>query len=239
MDEMSPLQRALDRCYEVFAFYPRPRVLDASPLRDGDLLQPLVSLPLRQLNDQQIGRYAGYALTTVGGLDDYRYFLPRILDLATQTQDWPGLDPSLIGEKLKRASWLNWPADEQAAIRHVFEEAWRRALGRHPDEENAEDWFCGMAALDFGVAAALEALDDSLAGNSALQLASIVQSLVFESKDSKAGFWGNVNDDNRAVIRTWLFDRAAEKLYRALDSVSEVDLWHVERALQVLERQRG
>ncbi|HEV2505491.1 MAG TPA: hypothetical protein VGV39_20610 [Mesorhizobium sp.] len=239
MDEMSPLHRALDRCYEVFAFYPRPRVLDASPLRDQDILKPLVSLPLRQLDDEQIGPYAGHALTTVGGVDDYRYFLPRILHLATQAQGWPGLDPSLIGEKLKRARWLDWPADEQAAIRHLFEEAWQRALGRHPDEENAEDWLCGMAALDFGVAAALEAFDDSRTGNSALQLASIIQSSVFEPKGGKGGFWGNMSDDNRAVIRTWLLDRGAERLYRALDSISEADLWHIEQALQVLERQRG
>ncbi|CAM5497638.1 hypothetical protein MAUB1S_08325 [Mycolicibacterium aubagnense] len=239
MDEMSPLQRALDRCYEVFAFYPRPRALGASPLRDQDLLKLLVSSPLRQLGDEQIGPYAAYALTTVGGADDYRYFLPRILELATGTQGWPGLDPSLIGEKLKRARWLDWPVDEQTAIRHVFEEAWRRALGRHSDEENAEDWFCGMAGLDFGVAAALETLDGSRGGNSALQLAAIIQGSVFELKASKSGFWGNVSDDNRAVIRTWLLDRGAEKLYRALDSVSEADLWHVEQALQVLERQRA
>jgi hypothetical protein len=77
----------------------------------------------------------------------------------------------------------------------VFEEAWLRALGRHSDEENAEDWFCGMAGLDFGVAAALEALDGSRAGNSALQLAAIIQGSVFELKGSKSGFWGNVSDD--------------------------------------------
>ena len=239
MDEMSPLQRAVERCDEVFAVSPRPRVLDASPLRDRDLLKPLLSLPLRELSDEQIGPYAGYAVTTVGGVDDYRYFLPRILHLATQAQGWPGLDPSLIGEKLKRAGWLDWPADEQAAIRHLFEEAWQRALRRHPDEENAEDWLCGMAALDFGVVAALEALDDSHAGNSALQFAGIVRSSVSELDGSKSSFWGDMSDDNRAVIRTWLLDRGAERLYRALDSISEADLWHIEQALQVLERQRG
>jgi hypothetical protein len=33
-------------------------------------LKLLVSLPLRQLGDEQIGPYAAYALTTIGGADD-------------------------------------------------------------------------------------------------------------------------------------------------------------------------
>lgn len=238
MDSTSPLQRAVDRCYEVFSRCSQPLVLDVSPLRNQDRLKVLTSLPLRLLSDEQIGPYAGWALTTVGGIDDFRYFLPRILEQATQERSWPGLDPAVIGEKLKRAKWLDWREVEQAAIRSLFEEAWRQALLRHSDEENAEDWLCGMGVLNFGVLSALEALGNSHAINSALQLTNIVRSLIFERNSDESGYWSYVDEGNLNAIRKWLLDEGFEKLSCSKDRVSSSDLWAVERALEVLKEQK-
>lgn len=238
MDAISPLQRAVDRCYEVFAGYSGPLVLDASPLRNQEQLKALISLPLRLLSGEQIGPYAGWALTTVGGIDDYRYFLPRILEQATQERVYQGLDPAIVGEKLKHAKWLDWPQVEQTSIRCLFEEAWRRALHLHPDEENAEDWLCGIAVLGFGVPSALGMLGNSQAINSTLQLTNIARSLVFERNSDENGCWTYVDEGNLNTIRKWLLDEGFEKLSRSKDRVSPSDLWDVEKALEVLEQQK-
>lgn len=139
---------------------------------------------------------------------------------------------------MKRAKWFDWREVEQTAIRCLFEEAWRQALFRHSDEENAEDWLCGMGVLNFGVPSALEALGNSRAVNSALQLTNIARSLVFERNSDESGYWSYVDEGNLNAIRKWLLDEGFEKLSRSKDRVSPSDLWDVEKALEVLEQQK-
>ena len=83
---LSPkLAAALQQAYQVFANLPRPAHLEAAPHRDGDrMLSSLTAAPLRELTGEQIGPYAGCAITTVGSERDYRHFLPRILELAVE-----------------------------------------------------------------------------------------------------------------------------------------------------------
>ncbi len=83
------LQRLIDDCYDAFAPYPPPRSLHA--LRDPvAILATLTSAPLRELTGEQIGPYAGWAMTTVGDVTDYKHFLPRILEQAVRESLWTG-----------------------------------------------------------------------------------------------------------------------------------------------------
>ena len=84
------LQDVIDNCYASFAFYRLPRRLEAPAYRDPTaILATLSSAPLRELTGDQLGPYASWAMTTVGEVDDYRHFLPRILELAIGDQSRP------------------------------------------------------------------------------------------------------------------------------------------------------
>ncbi|RWB77123.1 MAG: hypothetical protein EOQ50_09405 [Mesorhizobium sp.] len=152
------LQRAIDDCYSAFASYPQPRCLDASPLRDPvAILGTLTSAPLRELTGEQIGPYAGWAMTTVGDIADYKHFLPRILEQAVRESLWVGTDPPIIASRLIRGGWLEWPDGERKAIRALFAGAFSQAIEEHPDQRgDADNWTCGIAILDLDLPAMLD-----------------------------------------------------------------------------------
>lgn len=71
--------------YSVFAPVPRPQRLHGSPLRDVDkILRDITAAPLRRLTADQLGLFATSAITTVCEPEDYRHFLPHILELAIE-----------------------------------------------------------------------------------------------------------------------------------------------------------
>src|SRR5690348_4317961 len=111
------LSEAIEGAYAKFAAYGRPSKLETSPLRDPKaILATLTGAPLRELTGKQIGPYAGWALTTVGSVQDYKHFLPRILEQAVLAPEWMGTQPQVIAARLKRALWRGWPVSEQAAV---------------------------------------------------------------------------------------------------------------------------
>src|SRR5262249_5226325 len=91
MEPNAEVSRALNDAYELFSIYPRPRHLEASPVENADeMLRALTAAPLRQLTGEQIGPYSGSAILTVGDVNDYKHFLPRILEQAVRAPEWMG-----------------------------------------------------------------------------------------------------------------------------------------------------
>jgi hypothetical protein len=65
-----------------------------------------------------IGRFAFKALTTWGDVDDFKHFLPRLLD--------HDLEQAL--DKLAYADWRTWPPREQRAIEEYLVALWEEQL---------------------------------------------------------------------------------------------------------------
>jgi hypothetical protein len=233
------LVAALQQAYQVFANLARPAHLAASPHRDGDrIFSTLTAAPLRELTGEQIGAYAGWAITTVGSGDDYRYFLPRILELAVEEPVWIGAEPPVIAGRLKRADWEMWPADQRDACLLVFQEAFRWAIQAHPNDADASDWLCGVATLNGPVGELLAAWRRSTSPNTALQLAAFAKanSGVVANDSIFGGFWDYAGAAPRRAIAEWLVTRATrEQLTAGLRTVAPDDRWSVEVALQSLD----
>lgn len=231
------LQRLIDDCYVAFARYPRPTALRASPLRDPiEILATLSSAPLRKLTGEQIDPYASYALTTVGDVDDYKHFLPRILELAVHEQRWPGTEPTSIVFRLKKARWLDWPAREQAAIRALFNAACSQIMLAHPDEEEAGHWICACARLDLDLTPILEQWLAASSIDAALQLANFMlgdAKFVFENEASERGVWHHVDETKIQHMRLWLLGVPAHQmLLTARGRTPPSHLWLLEKALE-------
>ena len=157
------LEQAVRLAYAAFEGYPKPRDMEMSPARERHTIMRAVNDgSLRTLGVDSLGPFATSALWTVGGLDDYRHFLPRILELAVFGGPWSGLKPETIAAKLKYATWLTWPEQEQSAVRNVFAAGWPFLLTQHPDEVEADRWLEGMAELGMDTSEALAIWQDSL-----------------------------------------------------------------------------
>lgn len=139
---VGPLAAAVERAYLAFEDVWRPRRIEYSPYQEPSVVAPLITVPLRDLTDDQIGAYAGSAMLTIGSEEDYNYFVPRILELAVHAPFWIGTAPEQLAERLEMAGWRSWPADQRAAIIDVFELA--RALS---EREDNEEWGNALVSL--------------------------------------------------------------------------------------------
>lgn len=231
------LQHLIDDCYAAFAPYPPPRELHASPLRDAvAILKTLTSAPLRELTGEQLGSYAGWAMTTVGDVDDYKHFLPRILELAVVDRRWHGLDPPIIAGKLNRGGWRTWPQEEQAAVRALFAGAWRHGSEQHPDEFDPSGWLCGIAIIDSDLDAALGAWLSSTSPNAVLQLAEFFRKdaeLLIRERANRH-FWDDAGVAAIERMRRWLLGEPVMDAVLSA-SVGPEDQWRIDAALLILD----
>ncbi|MFG3343292.1 hypothetical protein [Glycomyces sp. NPDC048151] len=139
------LADAVDRLYAAFESVPRPETIDRCDhcWTEQEAAAVLRPVPLRDLSADELRPYAASVLLTVGSVADFRYFLPRILEIAcTDGFNWPDLEP--LAGRLRDAEWETWTAEEQAAIRGVLWASWRQVLSGHPDNWGADTVLCAI-----------------------------------------------------------------------------------------------
>ena len=116
------MRDALETVYRVFAA-PVPLAIEGCPCclatRGVDVL---LTTPLRALSGMTLWRYVSGVFYTVGSERDFRYFLPRVLDLAINEPGESNNVEIVLG-KLKLAHWQSWSMDERAAIETLVD-AW-------------------------------------------------------------------------------------------------------------------
>ena len=116
------LSAALNRLYEVFADrrWPglsREEMSPLSPLPEP-VRQELQGGLRRELTPAIVSSFAFKSMSTVGDERHFCALLPRILEVVVNGQfDY---DLSVVLGKLERASWREWPAAQQNAVRAVF-----------------------------------------------------------------------------------------------------------------------
>lgn len=209
--------------YSVFASVPRPRTLHGSPLRDVDsILRDITSAPLRRLTHDQLSEFATSAISTVGEPEDYRHFLPRILELAVLGRPDMGFEAGVIAGKLEMAGWRSWPREEREAIEVVFRAAFRRAIEMDTDEEReASEWLLGLCRLGLDPSPLLAAWRASPTLNAALQLAVFVDETKVMDGLVADGTWRDVDEAARRTVATWAHSQETwAQLLAAVDAAS-------------------
>ncbi|MEU6859743.1 hypothetical protein AB0B28_12840 [Glycomyces sp. NPDC046736] len=138
MSSPDPLPAAIDQLYAAFVFLPRPTTIDWCHhcRSESDVAALLKPTPLREISAQALRPYAAHVLTTIGDVADFRYFLPRILEIASTTGfPWPDLD--LLTDRLHLASWSTWDVEETTAIQALFRALWAKTLATYPSDPDA------------------------------------------------------------------------------------------------------
>jgi hypothetical protein len=160
---------AVEAVYRAFAL-PTPAVIEGCPCcistRGVDVL---LTTPLRELTGQELWRYVSGAFLTVGSELDFRYLLPRILDISVSDPE-NAKDPEIVLGKLGLANWRSWSAVEQGVIEDFvnawFEWALARDLAEADDGwigSEAESVLCGAARAGLSLAPWLFRLHDPVA----------------------------------------------------------------------------
>ncbi|MBA3525719.1 MAG: hypothetical protein M3438_09435 [Pseudomonadota bacterium] len=161
---VSPLRRAEARAHQAIevvyqAFVgPVPASIEGCPCCiDTRGVDVLISTPLRQISGDALWQYVSGVFYTVGSGCDFRYLLPRILEVDIHE---PGNsnDPEIVLTKLGLANWLSWTECESRAIEGVVDAWFELALARDVAEADgdwigheAESVLCGASRAGFSL----------------------------------------------------------------------------------------
>jgi hypothetical protein len=182
------LRATLEAVYREFSTPSPPRIEECPCCTGTRGVDVLLATPLRELTGQELWRYVSGAFYTVGGEYDFRYLLPRILDIAVND---PGNanDPEIVLGKLRLAKWELWPTHQRRAIEEFVDAWFERALALDIAEFD-EGWFsseaesvlCGAARADLPLSRWLSRLRESPA-------APVLADLKARFPDRLSGFW--------------------------------------------------
>ncbi len=231
------LEAAIDRLYVAFAGEVRPSDIEHCPccISDEQVDELLRSSNLRTMPADAVADYATYALTTVGSLADFRYFLPRVLQVAvTDGVDW--LDLELVCGRLRLAGWTDWSGDEQPAVRHLLNVLWEQTLHEYPSRLALDTVLCAIGKAEADLTDHLTAWNAALRQGDAAP-AQHLSDLVSWNARVVNGRWRlrNAYWDNRdGQVVAWL---AAESTHDAI--VAGFDAATSEPALAALAELAG
>ena len=116
------LKIAIENLYTTFSIYPFNSTMEGCPCCVSNSDKEKIHLKqLRQLNKDDLSRYAFKAMTTWGGTEDFKHYLPRIFELLATTDFL--VDTFVVLGKLNYGKWQNWSDKEKCAI-NQFLLAW-------------------------------------------------------------------------------------------------------------------
>ena len=120
----SEFEIATENLYKTFSKYPFKSTIEGCPccVSDSDK-STLHSKPLRELEDEDLSRYAFKAMTTWGDVNDYKHYLPRIFELTAKRKLI--VDTFVTLGKLDYANWKQWETGEQKTINQFLNAWWK------------------------------------------------------------------------------------------------------------------
>jgi hypothetical protein len=124
------LTAARQRLAAAFAAYPARHPVEGCPCC-------VTSEDQQALAGGDLGRFSAKALTTWGDVEDFKHFLPRLLD--------HDLDQAL--HKLAYADWRQWPQPEQRAVEEYLVALWEEQQAVGEEYPPAADLLHAMGEL--------------------------------------------------------------------------------------------
>jgi hypothetical protein len=216
MDYRTNVEGAIANLYDTFAHYPLRPVVSGCPccttLSNNVLLH---SKALDKLTAKDLSKYSFKALTTWGDENDFRYFLPRLLELITFDTNDELAYPEIVLGKLRYAGYQAWDAQEQQAVHMFLFAFWQYKLNELPCEQNlysstaeCENWLCAVAQAEDVLQPYLQAWLTMPTVPPALHLAQFVNANylgIASFRQLNNPFWEERPEQVRQVI-TWLLE---------------------------------
>jgi hypothetical protein len=140
------LQKAIAGLYEAFSCEPKPSAIgwcncDACAPKEN--VSVLISKPLRSLAPDELSHYASSAFLTAGSEADFKYFLPRILEiLVIEDGWWPS--PEVVGRAITNAGWNHFSASQKISLLSFFNEVLINLI-ENKNGWAIDEWICGIA----------------------------------------------------------------------------------------------
>lgn len=198
------LQSCVEDLYAAFADVPKPSVIEGCPCCiEKKQIDVLLSTPLRELEPEALTSYASSAFLTVGTVEDYIYFLPRILEISvTERCWWP--DVEITGKCISETQPLEWRKDRLEALQALFKAKvldyliWPADAAGQSSELTS--WLCAIGRSGLDIRPYLQLIESSQAHVEVLY-SDHAEDL--SKGKSISAFWEK-SDPSYAVMVAWL-----------------------------------
>lgn len=152
------LQSAIEQVYVEFRA-PKPRTIEGCPCcTDPKEVCKLPGKPIRDLAAEELSNYGASLFLTMGDQQDFKYFLPRLLDISTTKDWWPSLEV-LLG-KLKLARWDEWSNRRRNAVMQVIDLWYADCLeADRLDGADIDQLLCGIGRAELSLRPYLDTLE--------------------------------------------------------------------------------
>lgn len=137
---------ALDALYATFSRYDGVHLEGCPHCISFEDSAALRRAPVRRLGGE-LHRYLFKAMTTWGTEEDFKHFVPRLLELYA-----PGADAWLLCDKLAYARWRSWPEPERGAVERYLLSLWRERLAEEAHPLPGDALLGTMLGLDLDLA---------------------------------------------------------------------------------------
>ncbi|MFF3665807.1 hypothetical protein [Microtetraspora malaysiensis] len=176
MHTSSDLDSALDALYAAFSRYPLPAKSDVCDhCVSAERVLATRAAPLRMLTASALEPYAWNALNTWGDIDEFKHYLPRLLELLILEE----LDGFLHAQSLMLrvgVRWRSWRQTEQRAITATVGAWWRHTLSNYPRDVDIMRLIEIIAdCLELDLAPYLAKWESNTAETAARHMASLMQ----------------------------------------------------------------
>lgn len=204
---MTDLATAIENVYIAFADVPKPTHIAACPCCINDsTLSRLQALPLREVAADDLSSYASSAFLTAGDVEDYLYFLPRILEISiTDDTWWPDIE--VTGRAIRETKPNEWPESRRRVVQSLFEAVFESFLAEQY-YYRIDEWICGAARAGFEVEPLLRIVETN--DEAILEFFNSNSAALVEGKLGNA-FWEET-DPGQDVIREWLNSDKVRKI---------------------------
>jgi uncharacterized protein (DUF924 family) len=136
-----PVSHVIERAYRVFAKYPRRTLADTAESECSDttvldaIEQGVEGKALKDLSENDLDDYFFLAINHVGTGEDFKHFLPRILEFVARSP-YGGFANALLS-RLSDARVAEWPYEEREIIGDFFRTK-PEVLGRYGSPQDIE-----------------------------------------------------------------------------------------------------
>ena len=143
---------------------------------------------------------------TIGDVQDYLYFLPRILEISIVDDSW-WPDIEVTGRAIRQTKPKEWPQVRRDAVQHVLESVIKSFISEQYFYR-IDDWICGAARADFNLKPLLQIVETN--NEAVLEFFNSNAALISSGRLGNA-FW-EPTDPGQDVIVEWLNSESVRRV---------------------------
>ena len=214
------LEKAIANLYDTFAKYPLRSQIESCPCCVNEEDNKLIHVnSLHLLTGSQLNKFAFKSISTWGMVDDFKHFLPRLLELtAFGYRDFFWSD--IVIKKLEYANFNDWSEYEKIAIKEYSIALWNYILAEYPAVSLEPDSFLNSFSTVFtDLTIFLQIWQNHPSGNALLHLADFIIREINFNKVKKFG----LSETQTERFMNWLLqpailDRFERTFFNSIDT---------------------